>query len=89
MAENYSFNSKFGFNVIPKGGNTSNAQQEGAKKEGSLADLFESSNNFLNKYENVFSGNVENQINMYSRQAMIIGMNLKAAEPKRNFDVNI
>ena len=43
----------------------------------------------LNKYENVFSGNVENQINMYSRQAMIIGMNLKAAEPKRNFDVNI
>lgn len=89
MAENYSLNSKFGFNVIPKGGNSSNAQQESTKEEKLSSDLFELSNNFFNKFEDVSSGKVEHQINMYSRQAMIIGMNLKAAEQKRNFDVNI
>ena len=89
MAENYSLNSKFGFNVIPKGDNSSSAQQESVKEEKSSSDLFEYSNNFFSKFEEVSSGKVEHQINMYSRQAMIIGMNLRAAEPKRNFDVNI
>ena len=43
----------------------------------------------LDKYEDVFNGTVEKQINMYSRQAMIVGMNLRAGETKREFDVNI
>jgi Ca2+-transporting ATPase len=41
------------------------------------------------KNENVFNGDVEREIGMYSRQAMIVGMNLKAAEERRRFDMNI
>ena len=42
------------------------------------------------KYEDVFNGNVEKEIGMYSRKAMIVGMNLKASDKNiRNFDMNI
>ena len=37
---------------------------------------------YVAKYENVFNGDVEREIGMYSRQAMIVGMNLKAGEEK-------
>lgn len=87
MAENYSLNSGFGFNVLPKG--KSSANQKEVQEEKNLANLFDPVGNYIDKYENVFTGNVEQQINMYSRQAMIVGMNLKAAEVKRSFDMNI
>ena len=87
MAENYSLNSGFGFNVLPKG--NSSANQKEAHEERNLANLFDPVGNYIDKYENVFTGNIEQQINMYSRQAMIVGMNLKAAEVKRSFDMNI
>ena len=87
MAQNYNINSSFGFNVMPKNAGTAGQNAE--------AELFETasvqeSNNFFDKYENVFNGNVEQEINLYSRQMMIIGMNLKAADTtKRNFDISI
>ena len=37
-----------------------------------------------------FNGKVAKEIGMYSRQAMIVGMNLKASDKNiRNFDMNI
>ena len=60
-------------------------------------DISETVNNFIDsmtsyvdKYEDVFNGNVAKEIGMYSRQAMIVGMNLKASDKNiRNFDMNI
>lgn len=88
MAENYSLNSRFGLNVTS---NTKNqqAQQTNVEIEKSVGNLFDTMTNFVSKYEDVFNGNVEHEINMYSRQAMIVGMNLKAGETKRSFDMNI
>lgn len=89
MAENYSLNSRFGLNVSP--GNTKNqqAQKINIDLSQNLNDMFDSMTGYVAKYENVFNGDVEHQINMYARQAMIVGMNLKAGEVKRQFDVNI
>ena len=88
MAENYSLNSRFGLNVTS---NTKNqqAQQTNVEIEKTVGNLFDTMTNFVSKYEDVFNGNVEHEINMYSRQAMIVGMNLKAGETKRSFDMNI
>ena len=89
MAENYSLNSRFGLNVSSQGAKNQNAQA----KENTLAqkfdDLFGNSTNFVDKYENVFNGDVAKEINMYSRQAMIVGMNLRNGEEKHKFDMNI
>ena len=89
MAENYSLNSRFGLNVSTKG--TNNQQAQGANVEAlkNVGDLFDSMTSYVSKYENVFNGEVAREINMYSRQAMLVGMNLKAADTKRNFDMNI
>jgi len=88
MAENYSLNSRFGLNVSTKGAQNQQAKKS-ANSEKSIANLFDNMTNYVQKYENVFNGDVEREINMYSRQAMIVGMNLKAGETKRNFDISI
>ncbi len=88
MAENYSLNSKFGFNVT-KSTQNQQAQQTNVETNKNIGDLFASMTNFVSKYDDVFNGKVEHEINMYSRQAMIVGMNLKASETKRSFDMNI
>ena len=89
MAQNYNLGSKFGLNVTPQSTKT----YQGTKRELDInpnsPNLFDSMSNYLKKNENVFNGDVAKEINMYSRQAMIVGMNLKAAETKRSFDVNI
>ena len=89
MAQNYNLSSKFGLNVTPQSTKT----YKGFKKEldinPSSPNLFDSMSNYFIKNENVFNGDVAKEINMYSRQAMIVGMNLKATETKRSFDVNI
>ena len=90
MAENYSLNSKFGLNVSTANAKNREVQQTANVESSKNAhDLFDSMTNFVSKYEDVFNGTVEKQINMYSRQAMIVGMNLRAGETKREFDVNI
>ena len=89
MAENYSLNSRFGLNVSSQGAKNKQAQQTQAELSKSVGNLFDSMTSYVSKYENVFNGDVEREINMYSRQAMIVGMNLKAGETKRQFDVNI
>jgi len=87
MAQNYNINSSFGFNVMPR--------NAGASGQNAEADLFETasvqeSNNFFDKYEKVFNGDVENEINLYYRQMMIVGMNLKASDNTiRSFDMKI
>ncbi len=87
MAENYSLNSKFGFNI--KSSNLGQNQNKIDIKN-SVENLFGSVNNFFAKNEQVFNGDVEKEINMYSRQAMIVGMNLKASDDNiRRFDMNI
>ena len=88
MAQNYNLNSTFGFNVT--GNNNIKPQQQEAEKSQINSGLFDSTLGYTDKYEKVFSGDIERQINMYSRQAMIVGMNLKAADKTiRKFDVNI
>ena len=89
MAENYSLNSRFGLNVSSQGAKNKQAQQAGVDLSRNVGNLFDSMTSYVSKYENVFNGDVEREINMYSRQAMIVGMNLKAGETKRQFDVNI
>ena len=89
MAENYSLNSRFGLNVSSQGAKNKQAQQINVDLSQNVGNLFDSMTNYVSKYENVFNGDVEREINMYSRQAMIVGMNLKVGETKRQFDVNI
>ena len=91
MAQNYNLGSKFGFNV----------SQSQVGKQGSFApkkidigetvgNILDSMTNYVDKYEDVFNGKVAKDIGMYSRQAMIVGMNLKASDKNiRNFDMNI
>ncbi len=89
MAENYNLGSKFGLNVSPKGNKLQSAETKKVETENIVPNLFDSMTGYVAKYENVFNGEVAEEINMYSRQAMIVGMNLKAAEQKRSFDMNI
>lgn len=90
MSENYSLNSKFGLNVTPSKSNAAGAKKAEIKElretDGNFIDNL---TNYVKKYENVFNGNIEKEINMYIRQSMIVGMNLRAGETKRNFDVSI
>ena len=91
MAENYSLNSSFGLNVSHQGTKKQptpqNSNVEAFSK--SVGEFVDSMTSYVAQYEDVFSGKVEHDINMYSRQAMIVGMNLRAGEEKRNFDMNI
>ena len=90
MAENYSLNSRFGLNVSPHGAKSQQqAQKTNVDLTQNISDILDSMTSYVAKYEDVFNGNVEREINMYSRQAMIISMNLKAGNVKRNFDLNI
>ena len=88
MAENYSLNSKFGFNITTGKGNVAPKTDAKEIKE-NVVNLFDNMTGYIEKYEDVFNGDVEKEINMYERQAMIVGMNLRAGEVKRNFDMNI
>ena len=89
MAENYSLGSRFGFNVSQQGAKAPTVQPKEVIQE-SVENIFESITGYVAKYENVFNGDVEKEIGMYSRQAMIVGMNLKSADKNhRNFDMNI
>ncbi len=87
MAENYNLNSSFGFNISTR--NIKNPAQKATPetaKSNSLNSIF----NYVDKYENVFNGDVEKEIGMYSRQAMFVGMNLKASDGNiRKFDISI
>ncbi len=90
MSQDYNLGSTFGFNVSSKGTAFQGAKELVSELNNSAGNLFESMTDYVAKYEDVFNGNVANEINMYSRQAMIVGMNLKAADGKiRNFDMNI
>ncbi len=87
MAENYSLNSKFGLNIKTQHANQPDKKVDLIKQ---TENLFAPLDNFFSKNEQVFNGNVEKEINMYSRQAMIVGMNLKASDNNiRRFDMNI
>lgn len=89
MAENYSLGSKFGFNVT---GQPAKQAKTGAQAEAMVNanSIFSPVDNFFAKYEDVLNGNIDHDINMYSRQSMIIGMNLRASDGNiHRFDMNI
>jgi len=88
MSGNYNLGSNFGLNISK----TSIKKEENQKLNSSSKDvnnLFDSMINYVDKYENVFNGEVEKEISIYSRQAMFVGMNLKSSDTKHNFDMNI
>ena len=90
MAENYSFNSSFGFNILRNPVNGNNVKRAVENLDESVGNLFDNMTGYVAKYENVFNGDVEKEINMYVRQSMIVGMNLRAEGERRpNFDMNI
>ena len=89
MAENYSLNSKFGLNVSSQSAKPQQAPKTEINITKNVSDILDSMTEYVSKYENVFNGEVEREINMYSRQAMIVGMNLRAGEAKHQFDLNI
>lgn len=87
MAENYNLNSAFGLNITSRNANNAQAQKSAVSESNKE---FGSVFNYVDKYENVLNGDVAKEINMFSRQAMIVGMNLKAADNNiRKFDINI
>lgn len=89
MAENYNFSSRFGLNVTNKGANKI-AQSGHVEAQVDAQSLFSPVDNFFEKYESVLNGDVQHDVNMYSRQNMIIAMNLKASDGNiRKFDVSI
>ncbi len=94
MAENYSLNSGFGFNISSKNpSKIQKAPQEQSKISSlneTVGNLFDSMTSYVAKYEDVFNGDIAKEINMYSRQSMIVGMNLKASDKTiHRFDMNI
>ena len=90
MAQNYNFNAGFGFNVVNKNPKQKIIEKASAEITQQVDNLFSAVTNYVDKYENVLVGDVEKEINMYSRQMMIVGMNLKAADnTKKRFDMNI
>ena len=90
MAENYSLNHNFGFNVSKRTATPNDVQQTVENINNSVENLFDSMTNYVVKYENVFNGEVEQETNMYIRQSMLVGMNLRAEEGRKHrFDTNI
>lgn len=91
MSQNYNLNNNFGFNIIKKeGANQASIQQAVQNINQTATDLFDNITGYVAKYENVFNGEVEEETNMYMRQSMMIGMNMRAEDNKRpNFDMNI
>ncbi len=91
MAENYNLGSKFGFNVAqPKTGGANGSAPKKVDISESVNNFIDSMTSYVDKYEDVFNGNVAKEIGMYSRQAMIVGMNLKASDKNlHSFDMNI
>ena len=90
MAENYSLGQGFGFNISKKPINADTVKHAVQNIDEAVGNLFDGATNYVDKYEDVFNGNVEREINMYTRQAMIVGMSLRAeGERKPQFDTNI
>lgn len=88
MAENYNLNSAFGFNISSR--NAKGTQAQKSALNDTSKNVFNSMFSYVDKYENVLNGDVAKEINMYSRQAMFVGMNLKASDNTiRKFDVSI
>ncbi len=88
MSQNYNLNSSFGFNVSSRNAQGSQAHKLsiGANAHDILGTSFDKSESI----EKVFNGDVEKEIGMYSRQAMIVGMSLKAVDNNiRRFDFKI
>lgn len=89
MSQNYNLNSSFGFNVSSKNTQNQNKTPQIEQLGKVVGDLFESATSYVSEYEKVFNGEVEKQIDMYARQAMFVGMNLKGSEVQRRFDTSI
>ena len=65
MAENYSLNSKFGYNVSPSKTKINAPKIPVKEIQENIGNLFDTMTGYVQKYENVFSGDVEKEINMY------------------------
>jgi len=90
MGQNYNLNANFGFNVTNKKIKTAETEKQTLEQQKKEFNIFTPISDYFNKYEDVLNGNTEKEINMYSRQAMIVGMNLKASDKTlRKFDMNI
>lgn len=90
MSQNYNLNNNFGFNIIKKGTDEASTQQAVQNINDTAINLFDNITGYVAKYENVFSGEVEEETNMYVRQSMMIGMSMRAEDNKRtSFDMNI
>ena len=89
MAQNYNLNSSFGFNIT--GGKTpQTVKKQQVEPEKKPVNFLDSVMNYVDENESVLNGDVQKEINMYSRQMMIVGMNLKASDKNiRRFDMNI
>ena len=89
MAENYNIGSKFGLNVSSQGNKSLGSKNSSPELSASSGNLFDYMVGNESSYEKVFNGEVTNEINMLTRQAMLVGMNLRAADVRRHFDMNI
>ena len=90
MSESYSLNSNFGFNVSKNNINSNIIKHAVNDIDETVGNLFDDMTSYVAKYEKVFNGEIESETNMFIRQAMIVGLNLRAEDKtKNNFDINI
>ena len=89
MGQNYNLNSTFGYNVTQRTAQKQPEAQRTNSIDTTISSLIDSFSSFSPEKERVYSGDVAKEINMYTRQAKIVGMNLRNAEDKRRFDVNM
>ncbi|MBQ7286128.1 MAG: hypothetical protein IJW73_00025, partial [Candidatus Gastranaerophilales bacterium] len=80
MAENYNLNPNFGLNVSSKGTGSSTGYKPSSVPAKDVLEGLSISSRRMNNIFDVFDGKVANEISMYSRQAMLISMNLNAAD---------
>lgn len=74
----------FGLNVIPENQHTIDHAAESV--ESALNGLWEPILNYLKENDNVFSGEVTDEIDKMNYQAMRLGMTLNAGNPRTNIN---
>ena len=86
MLENNSnlFNKPFGLNVhVP----TRTLQQVKDTATKAVSSLWEPVTDYFDKADNVFSGNVQEEIAKYNRMAYSLGVTMRSGQPRSTFNM--
>lgn len=82
MVENYNLKTGFGLNVIP----SQKLKIAGNKVEEAMSNLWTPLFDYLEKNENVFSGNIEAEINKINNQTLDLGNTVRKGQEQHRLD---